>query len=46
MKQSVRLPGPPIDGHGAANEVIGDFGELDSQVLDHRSRTAGIQFLH
>jgi carbonic anhydrase len=45
VKQSIGLPGPAVDGHGGANEVLADFNEFDSEVLDQRA-IAGIQFLH
>ena len=46
VKQSIGLPRSPVDGHGAADEIAADFGELDSKVLDQSSAAAGIQFLY
>ncbi len=35
VQQSIGLPGPLIHGHGAADEVVADFGEHDAEGLHH-----------
>ncbi|GHU32038.1 hypothetical protein AGMMS50256_21460 [Betaproteobacteria bacterium] len=35
MKKAIRLTGAGIDRYSAANEILADFKELDSEIFDH-----------